>query len=179
MAEPTKRAERINGAAAQRHFKAAHAIGDDWGLTAKACLEALDPIPQSANLGFLYTTAGFSEDLGSILTFLRERTGVVDWVGTVGLGIAASGVEVHGQPALAILIASLPSDSFRIFQPLIGSAQGLSAGHAEWLERQQSLLGVVHGDPRNGSSTATRATATCRRSSGSSRSRYRLFSSVA
>lgn len=147
MAEPK---ERINGAAAQRRFKAAHATGDDWGLTAKACLEAMGSIPQSANLGFLYATAGLSEDLGSILTYLRERTGVLDWVGTVGLGIAASGVEVHGQPALAILIASLPPDSFRIFQPLVGSASGFSAGDSEWIERQQSLLGVVHGDPRNG-----------------------------
>ncbi len=142
-------ADRTNGGQPPRRFQSSHAVGEDWGMTAKACLEQLGPIPAQANLGFLYATDGFANDLASILTFLRERTGIQDWVGTVGLGIASRGAEVHDRPALAIMVAALPSDSFQIFQPLTANPQDLPEHHADWIERHSPVLGLVHGDPRN------------------------------
>lgn len=132
-----------------RSFVASHAVGEDWGMTAKACLEQLGAVPPAACLGFLYATDRFTEDLASIVTFLRERTGVQDWVGTVGLGIAADDQEIYERGALVIMLASLPPGSFQIFQPLEETADGLIRDHAAWLERHSPILSLVHGDPRN------------------------------
>ena len=76
------------------------APGQSWATVAKGCLDALGDLPEGANLGFLYATDALADDLGSIVTFLRERTGIPRWVGTVGLGVVASGVEYYDRPAL-------------------------------------------------------------------------------
>ena len=88
-------------------FKAAHAAGEDWASTVKACVDALGEPPQGANLGLLYATDALADDLSSVLTFLRERTRIEDWVGNVGFGVAASGIEYHDKPALVIMVAGL------------------------------------------------------------------------
>lgn len=130
-------------------FKAASAAAEDWAGTVKACLEALGGLPEGANLGLLYATAELAADLGSILTFLRERTGIEHWVGTVGLGVAASGVEYHGRPALAVLVGALPDGSFRVFEPLRHGLEPFVERHGAWVARRHPVFGIVHGDPRN------------------------------
>ena len=130
-----------------------HGVGSDWASCAKACLNDLGDVPPGANLGFLYTTDVLADDLSSILAFLRAKTGIQDWVGSVGLGIAAAGVEVYDRPAAAVLVAALPEDSFRVFAPLGGSADdgGLAAfrnDHNAWLAEHGPVFGVAHGDPR-------------------------------
>ena len=136
-------------ASAGAAFKAASAAAEDWARTAKACVEALGEPPEGANFGLLYATAELAGDLGSILTFLRERTRIEDWVGTVGLGVAGSGVEYHGRPALAVLVGALPADSFRVFEPLRDGLGSFVERHAAWVARHQPVFGIVHGDPRN------------------------------
>jgi small ligand-binding sensory domain FIST len=144
-------------------FRVAHAAGADWQSATGACLAALGAIDSSVNLGFLYATDHLAADVPRILERLREGTGVSDWVGTVGIGIAAnsgSGAPVGAQggdrlaehydrPALAVMLASMPADSYRIFEPVHGGAQVLRERHGDWLERRQPAFGVVHADPRN------------------------------
>jgi small ligand-binding sensory domain FIST len=129
-------------------FRAASASGGGWAQIAKACLQQLEPLPDGANLGFLYVTDALSGDLPSLLTFLRERTRVADWVGCVGLGICATGAEIVGVPAATVLVAALPADSFRVFGPVSRDFERFRRDHGEWLERRQPTLAVVHGDPR-------------------------------
>jgi small ligand-binding sensory domain FIST len=130
-------------------FKAASAAAEDWAATAKACLEALGELPKGANLGLLYATAELAGDLDSILTFLRERTRIEDWVGTVGLGVAGSGIEYHRRPALAVLVGALPADSFRVFEPLHDGLGSFVERHGDWVAGHHPVFGIVHGDPRN------------------------------
>jgi small ligand-binding sensory domain FIST len=137
------------GTGAKVAFKAASAAAEDRAKAIEACLEALCELPDGANLGLLYATAELGEDLGSILTSLRARTRIADWVGTVGLGVAASGVEYHGRPALAVLIGALPDDSFRVFEPLREGIEPFVERHGAWVARHQPVFGIVHGDPRN------------------------------
>ncbi|MEX0758249.1 MAG: hypothetical protein WD100_01595, partial [Tistlia sp.] len=85
-------------------FKGAHAEAADWAGVAKGLMDALDPLPPGSNLGFLYVTDALAADCSSLLTFLRERSGVEHWVGTVGIGIAASGVESFGTRAAVVLV---------------------------------------------------------------------------
>ena len=135
-------------------FKAGHGAGEDWATAVKACADALGELPQGANLGLLYATDALADDLSSVLTFLRQRTRIEHWAGSVGFGVAASGVEYHDRPALSVMVAALPDDSFRIFKPIGAEAGGgglddFAAAHGTWLARRQSVLGLVHGDPRN------------------------------
>ncbi|GIK99377.1 MAG: hypothetical protein BroJett029_35860 [Alphaproteobacteria bacterium] len=136
-------------------FRAAHATGRDWGQAAKGVCDALDSagLPEGANLGFLYVTDHLAGDLGSVLTFLRSRTGIAQWVGTTGLGVFAAGAgdperaEYFDRPAVAAMVARLPSDGFRVFAPGDGP-DGFRRSHGGWVEARRPLLGLVHADPR-------------------------------
>lgn len=150
------------GAQRAGRYKAAHAalepgetaVPAAWAAVAKGCLEALGTLPEGANLGFVYATDALAGDLGSIVTFLRERSGIAAWVGTVGLGVVASGVEYYDRPALSVLVAALPEEAFRAFAPVSaapgdGGLGAFTAAHGAWIARHRPILGVVHGDPRN------------------------------
>jgi len=130
-------------------FRAAHAEGAGWAEAAKACADALLPLPEGATLGFLYVTEALGEDLGSVLTFLRERTRVQHWVGTIGLGVCAAGREYFGRPAVSALVASWPEDAFRVFAPQ-AAGPSFASSEASWLAKTHPALGIVHGDPRDG-----------------------------
>jgi small ligand-binding sensory domain FIST len=138
-------------------FRVAHAAGSDWQTVTSACLPALGAVDELANLGFLYATDHLADDLPRILERLREATGVSDWVGTTGIGIAANAgdgrsaapVELYDQPAIAVMIGAMPADSYRVFEPVHRGAHSLRGPHADWLERRQPAFGVVHADPRN------------------------------
>jgi small ligand-binding sensory domain FIST len=152
------------GAERAGRYKAAHAaLGEGeassaaspaWGRVAKACLEALGDLPEGANLGFVYASDVLSEDFGSLVTFLRERSGIQAWCGTVGEGVMASGAEFYDRPALSVLVAALPEDSFRAFAPIVrgprdGGFEEFTDRHGAWIAQHRPILGVVHGDPRN------------------------------
>ena len=133
----------------ERQFLAAHARGDGWAGIAKSCADQLEHLPPGANLGFVYATDALAGDLGSILTFLRERTRIADWVGSVGLGVCAPGTEYFDEPALSVLVAALPPDSHRVFPPTGASAAALLAQADGWFKRVRPMLAIVHGDPRD------------------------------
>jgi small ligand-binding sensory domain FIST len=138
----------LGDAAPRAEFRAAHAAGGAWSALVKSCVEQLTPLPEGANLGFLYVTDALAGDLGSILTFLRERTRIADWVGSVGIGICATGVETFEAPGIAVMVAALPPDSFRVFAPIAADFTRFESESSGWVEKRQPMLGVVHGDPR-------------------------------
>ena len=91
-------------------IKVAHALGEDWAQVAKTCTDDLMRTSEAFNLGFLYVTAPLSDDLPSILTYLRQKTGIEHWTGSVGLGICANagdeqqeGGEYFHIPAAAVM----------------------------------------------------------------------------
>jgi small ligand-binding sensory domain FIST len=129
-------------------FRAAEASGPSWSDVVHDCAEQLEPLPEGANLGFLYVTDALAEHLGSMLTFLRERTRVADWVGSVGVGVCGGANEYFEQPAAAALVGALPPDGFRVFSPQSDNATKLRAEQDGWLERTEPILAIVHGDPR-------------------------------
>lgn len=134
--------------------KAAWASGSGWAETVKACADALDHLPAGANVGFLYVSDGLAADLSSILTYLRGKTRIEHWVGTVGFGVAATRTEYHDQLAMTVLILALPENSFRVFPSVTadlpdGGFRDLLSLRDDWLGGAQAGLAVVHGDPRN------------------------------
>jgi small ligand-binding sensory domain FIST len=129
-------------------FRVAHATAPDWRQAANTCLAQIGDLPAEANLGFLYVTDLLAGDLPNILSFLKEQTDIPHWVGSVGVGVCATSQEYNDQPALCVMIADFPADSFRVF-PAIKSDIDEFAKHRDWCEQADAHFGVVHGDPRN------------------------------
>jgi len=128
-------------------FKVAHAVAEDWAHAAKACTDRLGRADPETTLGFVYVTDMLAEDMSSILTYLRQKTGVEQWVGTVGLGICAVDAEYFDQPAVAAMLAPLPPDGFCVFPSISKGAEQLSDGLRDWIGRTAPALGLVHADP--------------------------------
>jgi small ligand-binding sensory domain FIST len=125
-------------------FRAGHARGADWEEALARALEQIGPAQLGANLGFLYVSDRLGADASAILAHARVATGVRDWVGTVGVGVLATGAEYMDEPAVAVMIGAMPEGEFKVFSgksraPQLGArtASGAEAAH----------FAIVHGDP--------------------------------
>ena len=88
-----------------------------------------------ATLGWIYLTDKLAQHADALLVELQERWPGVHWVGNVGVGVLASGVEYLDEPALVLMLSDLPPAGFRIFN----GRQPLPAGWAH--------SALVHADP--------------------------------
>ena len=133
-------------------FRSAHSDAEDWSGIAKNLADGLsgeDPGGDEARLGFIYVTDAVADDFGSILTYLRQTTGVDEWVGSVGIGICASGTEYFDRPAAVAMVAELPKDSFWVFPAITESADEIRDAGGEWIDRVSPPFGILHADPNN------------------------------
>jgi small ligand-binding sensory domain FIST len=130
-------------------FLAAHAAGADWNEVAGKIILDLGPVGADYRLGFLYVSDPLAADLKDISIFLRQTTGVPHWVGTVGFGVCGTGTEYFDEPAMAVMLAPIPEESFRVFSGVTADLAPLTEAHGGWLDRPVPPLTVVHGDPRN------------------------------
>jgi small ligand-binding sensory domain FIST len=131
-------------------FKASCATGADWRIITEQCLAELGSGPASARLGLLYITEALAPDLDKLLERLRARTGVRDWIGTVGSGICCTGREIYDEPAAAVMLAVLPEDSYRLIPAGLDALAKMLTLNRDWIAAHQARFGIVHGDPRNG-----------------------------
>jgi small ligand-binding sensory domain FIST len=128
-----------------RPFTVAHGRADHWGGAVKHCLLGLNGT--DANVGILYATEKFADDLPSILTFLRETTHIPHWIGAAAPGISAGAAEYRSEGALAVMAGHLPEESFLGFSG--HDAPAITARATGWLGERQAGCILVHGDPRN------------------------------
>ena len=128
-------------------FRFGHATADQWEAVVDGCLGQLGEVPETANLGFLYVTDALSEDLALILERLKVTTGVQSWVGTVGMGICATGVEYYDVPAAAVMLGDFPEGAFRVFSDGAADPEVFAAEHGAWVDEQRPYLALVHADP--------------------------------
>ncbi|HEX5805405.1 MAG TPA: FIST C-terminal domain-containing protein [Macromonas sp.] len=114
-------------------FPYAHATHPQWRMAAAlvlAQLRAQMALPNHAaspGLGLLYITDHCVEHAQDILDHLSgELPEVVDWVGTVGVGICANNAEYFDEPALAVMLCDLPPQDYRVFSGVapLASTQG-------------------------------------------------------
>lgn len=103
-------------------FPHGHATHPQWRMAAGlvlAQLRALMALPEYASapsLGLLYITDHYAGQAREILDHLSaELPEVIDWAGTVGVGVAANNAEYMDEPALSVMLCELPSDQYRVF----------------------------------------------------------------
>lgn len=131
-----------------RDFQVAFAADAGWREMTDACVAGLDPPPPAATLGFVYMTDAVDETLRAVIARLREGTQIQNWVGTIGFGICVAGEEMFDRPALAIMTAALPADSFRVLPSITSPDDRLPEDVLSWAREHKPTLGVVHADPR-------------------------------
>ncbi len=146
-------------------IRVAHAADADWRAAADACLGALGPEGGAPNLGFVYATDAFASHFSDISAFLRDATGIEHWVGSVGLGICATGVEYFDEPALCLLTGRFPEQAFRVFPAIVDDLQAFEAAHGAWCDQSRARFAMVHADPHNGGIDAL-VNALCERMDG-------------
>ena len=130
-------------------FKAACATGQDWQEIAGQLRTELGTEPSNASLGLLYVSDPMGPYLNNLLEDLRNGTGIRDWVGTIGSGICYSGREIYDEPAAAVMLASLPEDSYRLVPAGIDKLSEMLDANRNWIAEHAVHFGIVHGDPRN------------------------------
>lgn len=126
-------------------FRYGHAAAGDWRAAATSCL---DQIGQgTGNLGFLYVTDLLADHLPDILALLKHETTVADWVGSVGIGVCATGREYLDEPAIAAMIGDFEPGSYRVFSGI--SAEGdIDRIHVRCGDASANFA-IVHADPHN------------------------------
>ena len=115
-------------------FPYGHATDARWQMAAALVLAQLrghmahSAYASAPTLALLYITDHFAAAARDILDHLgAELPGVTDWVGTVGIGIAANNVEYFDEPALAVMLCDLPSDQYRVFSGVAPLGLGFEA----------------------------------------------------
>ena len=103
-------------------FKSAHAKNSNWETAVQSCVKQISG-GKPDNFGFLYITEPLSSYLEQVLDAFRQLTGIEHWVGSVGMGICtnnqSNGGEYFDEPAIAIMTAQLPNESFALFSDTI------------------------------------------------------------
>ncbi len=124
-------------------FVCGHATHPDWRMAvslAAAQVDAQHARQEGSgagplSLGFAYFTEAYAPQAKALLAELKRRWPGVAWVGSVGVGVAASGVEYFDEPALVLMLAALPTGRFEVF----------SGTHP--LSRLEAFSALVHADP--------------------------------
>jgi small ligand-binding sensory domain FIST len=133
-------------------FISAVSAAETWSAAAKelqAGLAVFTPAAGRQALGFLYVTDVLAEDYGSIVSYLRLKTGIQHWIGSVGMGVCGNSREWFQQPACVAMIGDLPKDSFAVVPRLGESVDELGDDLKTWMASAMPPFGIVHGDPMN------------------------------
>lgn len=139
----------LQGVNDEAPFRVAHAAAEDWAHVAQACADGLAGASGTPNIGFLYVSDRLAEDVASILAYLRQKTGVEHWVGSVGIGVLADDAVYLDRAAAVAMVGEIPEAAFRVFPSISRSVDDLAPEHRAWIARQPLLVGLVHGDPQN------------------------------
>jgi len=132
-------------------FRSAHAAHSDWSVAVEECLLLLaqhagdERFTRSPNLGFVYLTDALLPHAEQILTLLKTRTGIPNWVGASGVGICAAGVEYTDEPALSVMLGQFAPGSFNVFS---GAQRPPARATRTDSGAEAAFTALVHADSR-------------------------------
>ncbi len=123
-------------------FRVAMAIDTVADRAADSVAEQLSLMGDGGSIGFVYVTDKLAPAMSDIVQRLILRTGIKDWVGTVGYGVFAGRMAAYDKPAVAAMIGSWPTDFYQLFDCIPSE---------DWKLAPDGALAkaIVHVDPRN------------------------------
>ena len=134
-------------------FKVALSQSLDWVTAAKEIEDQLMPLPTlepgNAWLAFIYATDNFSAGLSSLLTYLKPKTDIAHWVGSVGTGICSGRVEIFGRAGVTVMVAQFPENTFNVIPTIKSDVDEIPEAKRKWSDIAVPSFGIVHGDPLN------------------------------
>ncbi len=130
-------------------FLYSYATGSDPRELVNTSLSQLGDIPETASLGVIYLTDALAREAEHLLHLLEQATGVRQWIGTVGLGVAATGIEIYDQPAMVVMLLDYPEEDFRLIPAQMEGRESFARDHRQWIAERTPTFGVIHGDPTN------------------------------
>ncbi|MHB1677456.1 MAG: FIST signal transduction protein [Sulfuriferula sp.] len=130
-------------------FHYAHSAIGLWGEAVQDCIRQLAPVPDGANLGFVYVTDLYANRLADILTQLREQTGITQWVGSVGVGVCVSSREYMDESAIVVMLGEFPADAFQVFAPISVPDDIRRQLEDFKVHGDPAYFALVHGDGHN------------------------------
>jgi small ligand-binding sensory domain FIST len=123
-------------------FRVALAIDTVADRAADSIAEQLSLMGDGGTIGFVYVTDKLASEVSAIIQRLILRTGIKDWVGTVGFGVFAGRMAAYDKPAIAAMVGSWPVDRYQLFDCIPSEDWKLAPDGA-------LATAVVHLDPRN------------------------------
>ena len=111
------------------------------------CVQQLATAPDEANFGFLYATDAMTAEFPELVRQCKDATGIKHWIGTIGTGVIAPGLEIYDDPAVSIMLAKFDQNEFTML-PSISTNADLNS-HLHQLHTFASNFGIIHGDPIN------------------------------
>jgi small ligand-binding sensory domain FIST len=136
-----------------KQFLFSYATGSDPRELVNTCLAQMGDIPSDATLGIIYLTDALAREAEHLLRLLEHATGVTQWIGTVGMAIAATNIEIYEQPALAVMLTDFPTDNFRLIPTQMENSADFLEENESWIKMHQPTFGILHGDPTNPSTS--------------------------
>lgn len=130
-----------------QQFLYGHACDGEADALAYRCLEQIGELPPEATLGFVYATDRLGSELRIILETLRQAAPQLHWVGSVGMGIAATGKEYYDERALVVMVADIPQERFRLIPNSDDMFAQLPPALSAWAEEQGFCFGLLHVEP--------------------------------
>ncbi len=130
-------------------FLHGYAVGSDPRELVNTCLSQIGDVPPEATLGVLYLTDALAREAEHLMHLLQHATGVSNWIGTVGLAIVTTGLEIYDQPAMAVMLLDIPADQFRLIPNQTENTSTFIADNRAWIEGHHPGFGLLHGDPTN------------------------------
>ena len=125
-----------------------HSQQQGWQDAVDECSDQVIDNLKAKNLGFVYATDAFHEDMDSVIQRLQNRTGVENWVGSTGIGILRCGHEDYDSSAMNIMIGAFPENSFKVFAGASGELRDFKQNYSEWFENNIQTFSVIHADPQ-------------------------------
>jgi len=130
-------------------YISAHASAARWQDAAGSIVARLGKLEAGHRLGFVFVTEAYAGELDEIEVFLRQTTGVPNWVGAAGLGVCGHCIEYFDEPAMSVLILPIAEDAFRLFRDVNTGVADLVSRNLAWLQAADPALAITHADPGN------------------------------
>ena len=118
---------------------------DDARTVISDCVAQLEKSPVEFNFAFIYVTDAMSADYPDLLQQCKKQTGIEHWLGTIGVGIIASGQEWYDRPAVSIMLAKFDVNEFTML-PLVKNISDMALLDW-WPDKYLTNFGIIHGDP--------------------------------